>query len=59
MKLVAARGQAWELYDLSQDPTEEKNLASAKPDQARELEKLWQTWANRVGAKPWPVLSLA
>lgn len=41
-KLVAAGNDApWELYDLSTDRAESKNLAVERPDKARELEQLW------------------
>jgi arylsulfatase len=40
-KLVAAKGDPWELYDLSRDRGESQNLADKYPDKARELEKLW------------------
>jgi arylsulfatase len=40
-KLVAAKGDLWELYDLSTDRGETHNLAAAHPDKVRELESLW------------------
>ena len=40
-KLVAAKGDPWELYNLGDDRTEMKNLASSNPDKARELERAW------------------
>lgn len=43
MKLVSeGQGGAWELYDLSRDRCESKNLAAEQPERARELEQLWQ-----------------
>jgi arylsulfatase len=41
-KLVAAKDQPWELYDLSQDRGEMRNLAAASPERVRALESLWQ-----------------
>ncbi len=41
-KLVAAKGDAWELYDLKTDRAEQKNLAAEHPDKVRELEQVWQ-----------------
>jgi len=41
-KLVAAKDQPWELYDLSKDRAEQRNLAAKMTDQARELEQAWQ-----------------
>ena len=41
-KLVAAGKDApWELYDLSVDRAESKNLAGERAEKARELEQLW------------------
>jgi len=41
-KLVAARNQPWELYDLSKDRGESNNLAARHPQQAEELRQLWE-----------------
>ncbi len=40
-KLVAARGDPWELYDLSTDRTETTDLAAAHPDKVQELAEAW------------------
>ena len=48
-KLVALKGKPWELYDLSTDPAESHDLSRQKTDLARELEELWNAWANEVG----------
>jgi arylsulfatase len=40
-KLVAAKGDPWELYDLRTDRAEAHNLATANPEKAKELESLW------------------
>ncbi|UXX81005.1 arylsulfatase [Reichenbachiella carrageenanivorans] len=42
-----------ELYDLSTDPTESKNLAEANPHQLAEMKTKWKLWADRVGVLPW------
>jgi arylsulfatase len=41
-KLVAAKGQPWELYDLSKDRGETKNLAEAQPDRVKTLAARWE-----------------
>lgn len=41
-KLVAAKGCAWELFDLATDRTETRDLASANPGRVRQMAKLWQ-----------------
>ena len=41
-KIVAAgKDSPWELYDLSSDRSETKNLAASKPDKVRELAGIW------------------
>lgn len=41
-KLVAAKKEPWELYDLSSDRTETNNLAAVKPDTVKKLAERWQ-----------------
>lgn len=53
-KLVALANRPWELYDLSEDRTETRNLAAELPDKVRELSKLWEEWANRANVYPAP-----
>ena len=54
-KLVAkgANGE-WELYNLERDRTEVHNLAKKYPAKTREMIKLWEEWAERTHAIPWP-----
>ena len=52
-KLVAVHNTPWELYDMSKDRSELKDLASSMPRKAAELRSAWEAWAKRVGAKPW------
>jgi arylsulfatase len=40
-KLVAAKDDPWELYDLRNDRAESHNLARELPEKAKELEDLW------------------
>jgi len=40
---------AWELYDLSSDRTETKDLAAGHPERVAEMAKAWQTWAKMTG----------
>ena len=46
-KLVAAKGDPWELYDLRTDRAEQINLALKMPDKVKELEHVWQEEADR------------
>jgi len=38
------RNNSWDLYNLENDPTETKNLASQYPDKVKELEQLFEEW---------------
>jgi arylsulfatase len=40
-KLVADKGEPWELYDLKIDRAESHDLAAERPDKAKELERKW------------------
>jgi arylsulfatase len=40
---------ALELYDLSRDPSELDNLASAEPTRVASMVAAWNAWATRVG----------
>ena len=56
-KIVAAGQDApWELYDLSKDRSESKNLAAEEPDRVRRLARQWEhetadykKWAEKDG----------
>ena len=41
-KLVAAKGDPWELYDMKNDRAEQHNLAKENPDKVRELSEVWE-----------------
>lgn len=45
-KAVASAGTPWELYDLSSDRAESKNLAAANPDQLKKLVTEWNRLAE-------------
>ncbi len=42
----------WELYNLTTDRTEQRNLASAEPARVAELTALWEAWARRANVLP-------
>lgn len=54
-KLVAQSQQAWELYNLEEDPTELINLIDQKPELVKELKTEYFKWANRTGVREWPL----
>ena len=41
-KLVAAKGDAWALYDLKTDRAEQNDLSAKMPEKVKELADLWQ-----------------
>lgn len=49
-KLVAESGGNWELYNMSSDRVESKNLSDQQPERVSSMEALYEEWANRVGA---------
>ena len=51
---TAADENAWELYDMVNDPTETKNLGAKYPEKLKEMSSLWEKEAIRTKAKPWP-----
>jgi len=56
-KLVAAKNEPWELYDLRDDRAESRNLAKDHPERVRELETLWNRQleeTSRLAAKTAP-----
>jgi arylsulfatase A-like enzyme len=49
-KLVATADGPWELYDLTTDRAEQKNLAAEKPEKVKELADRWQAQADAFAA---------
>ncbi len=45
-KLVAARDEQWQLYNLANDRAENIDLAETHPDKAEQLDMLWQSKTN-------------
>jgi len=46
-KLVSARDEPWELYDLAHDRAENHNLAAPNPEKVAELEQRWLATTKR------------
>ena len=44
----------WELYDMDKDRTEMHDLAGQHPEKVKEMAALWEQWAKRTHAIPWP-----
>ncbi len=58
-KLVSAIGGGWELYDMESDRTELNDLRERNIPKARELERLYNEWAERCGVLDWSFISPA
>jgi len=54
-KLVAEWDKSWELYNISDDRTEQNDLIYGEKDRAKALEKAYFEWAERAEVLPWPV----
>jgi arylsulfatase len=50
-KLVKYGNSDWELYDMANDRTELKNLASRYPERAKKMSQMWEKWRANVGRK--------
>lgn len=49
-KLVAAKGDPWELFNLADDRTESNDLANTYPEKVLELEKQWNMMLEEMRA---------
>ena len=53
-KLVAKRGQDWELYNISEDRSELNDLAGELPEKTTELAEKWEEFAVKANFVPSP-----
>ena len=47
-KLVSYRSGPWELYDLTNDPTEKNDLASVQTERVSSMSDAWYEYAEKV-----------
>ena len=52
-KLVQNWDHPWNLYDMSADRSETRDVAAARPDTAFQLAAQWDTWASKTYVDPW------
>jgi arylsulfatase A-like enzyme len=50
-KLVAAKGDPWELYNLGEDRNESTDLSSEHPDTVKELARVWQDMETQFASE--------
>jgi len=56
-KLVTSNDRddgAWELYNLSEDRSESKDLSETHPDTIQRLKDKWHRWARQANVVPYP-----
>lgn len=58
-KAVSFRGEAWELYNLANDRTELKNLATTEPERLQSMVKTWTEMTKNVLHAPPPAYAPA
>ena len=49
-KLVQRKSEPWQLYDLSKDRTEARDLALQFPEKVKVMKRKWTEMANEIGA---------
>jgi arylsulfatase len=54
-KLVSKHPGGWELYDITADRSEQRDLSAQQPDRVREMAQRYDAWARRTLVLPWPV----
>ena len=47
--------EEWHLYDMEEDRSEMRNLASERPEIVQRLSDAYSEWSDRIGVKPWRV----
>ena len=52
-KLVQAKSEPWQLYDLSRDRTETRDLAKQFPERVERMEGRWRIWYRDCTGKDW------
>ena len=54
-KLVAEWDKPWELYNIPEDRTEQRDYAASEPKRVASMVAEYDAWAKRAGVFPWPV----
>ena len=54
-KLVSEVGQGWELYNMSEDRTEQYDLSETEADRLKDMQTAYHKWMKRCGVADWPI----
>jgi len=54
---LAKEGQPWELYDITADRVESRNLAAKEPEKVKELSTRYTEYAKRTQVEDWSVVN--
>ena len=54
-KLVSEVGQGWELYNMSEDRTEQYDLSETEADRLKYMQAAYHEWMKRCGVADWPI----
>jgi arylsulfatase len=57
--MVRASGGQWELYNLSEDRTEQNNLAAKQPRRVEQMKATYEAWMERANVLEWGELQKA
>lgn len=52
--LDARSDDKWELYNMSIERTETRDLAAQEPERVKRMQALWKAWAEQTNVLPWP-----
>ena len=55
-KLVCRNANAWELYDMEKDRTEQVDLSAHNPRLIKKMSHEFEVWSAQVGVQPWDVM---
>lgn len=52
-KIVADHNKSWELYNIAQDRSEQRDLSKQEPDRVQQMAAMYKAYAKRANVEPW------
>jgi len=52
-KLVSEHNKPWELYNITQDRSEQHDLSQQEPERVKQMTALYEAYAARANVEPW------